>query len=55
MYQETRKKPKNVSHVAPRHPARRITSAVAGEINGNTSKHAVLVAATVFDLRVKSA
>lgn len=48
MYRGTRRKRKNVFHVALDRLARRITSAVAGGISGDTTKEGVLVA-TVFD------
>ncbi|HMB66736.1 MAG TPA: hypothetical protein VKM96_02130 [Candidatus Bathyarchaeia archaeon] len=37
MYQETRRKRRNISHVEPRHPTRKLTSVVAGGTNGDTS------------------
>ena len=50
MYQETRRKPRNTSHVEPKHPTRKPTSVVAGGTNGNTTNDVVLVAAIRFDL-----
>ena len=45
MFQETRRKRRNTSHVEPRHPTRKLTSVVAGGTNGDTTKDLVLVAA----------
>lgn len=49
MYQETRRKRRNISHVEPRHPTRKLTSVVAGGTNGDTTKDLVLVAAILSD------
>ena len=49
MYQETKRKRRNISHVEPKHPTRKLTSVVAGGTNGDTTKDVALVAATLFD------
>ena len=45
MYQETRRKRRNISPVELRLPTRKLTSVVAAGINGDTTKDFVLVAA----------
>jgi len=45
MFPETRRKRRNMSHVEPKHPTRKLTSVVAEGTNGDTTKDLVLVAA----------